>query len=223
VAPAQPTPPAARLVKSGRSCDVKRGKSKSKVGRLFEEISRRATLWTGSSWAFALAALVIIVWLATGPLFGYSDTWQLVINTGTTIVTFLMVFLIQRAQNKESLAVQLKLNEIVAAIAGASNRLIDVEDLSESELRLLHDHYVRLAAMAKKDTDLGQSHSIDEAQERHQDKLGQQAVIHKDHRHVSKEHRDERSGKPDGKDAGKDAGKHGSKEGGKDGGKHGGK
>jgi low affinity Fe/Cu permease len=163
---------------------VKSGKAKSSVGRLFERISRQATVWTGSSWAFVIAALVIITWLISGPFFGFSDTWQLVINTGTTIVTFLMVFLIQRAQNKESLAVQLKLNEIVAAIGGASNRLIDVEELSEAELKLLHSHYVRLAQMAKKDTDLGQSHSIDEAQARHHDKLGQQAVIHKGHHHA---------------------------------------
>jgi low affinity Fe/Cu permease len=123
--------------------------------------------WTGSSWAFASAALLIIVWLATGPIFGFSDTWQLVINTGTTIITFLMVFLIQRSQNKDSLAIQLKLNEIVAAVKGASNRLIDVEDLSEDELRVLHQHYAKLAAMAAQDADLGSSHSIEEAEARH--------------------------------------------------------
>jgi low affinity Fe/Cu permease len=110
---------------------------------------------------------IVVVWLLTGPLFRYSDTWQLVINTGTTIVTFLMVFLIQRAQNKESLAVQLKLNELVAAMQGSSNRLIDVEDLSEHELNLLHTYYRRLAAMAKTDEDLRQSHSVEEAQQRH--------------------------------------------------------
>ena len=87
--------------------------------------------------AFGLACGTIIVWAATGPLFHYSDTWQLVINTGTTMVTFLMVFLIQRSQNKDSLAMQLKLNELVAAVKGASNRLIDVEDLTEEELRVL--------------------------------------------------------------------------------------
>src|SRR3954464_14906488 len=109
-------------------------KPRSRLGRVLERSSRLATLWTGSSWAFATAVLVIVTWLATGPLFHYSDTWQLVINTGTTIVTFLMVFLIQRAQNKDALAIQLKLNELVAAMEGASNRLIDVEDLSEAEL-----------------------------------------------------------------------------------------
>ena len=99
-------------------------------------------------------AAIILVWLITGPLFHFSDTWQLVINTGTTIVTFLMVFLIQRTQNKDSLAIQLKLNEIVAAIPGASNRLIDVEDLSEDELMKLHQFYGRLAEIAKHEADL---------------------------------------------------------------------
>jgi low affinity Fe/Cu permease len=110
---------------------------------------------------------VIIVWAATGPLFGYSDTWQLVINTGTTVVTFLMVFLIQRTQNKDSLAIQLKLNELVAAMQGASNRLIDVEDLSEQELRVLHEHYAHLVAIARRDIDLTKSHSVEEAETRH--------------------------------------------------------
>ena len=103
----------------------------------------------------------------TGPLFEFSDTWQLVINTGTTIVTFLMVFLIQRTQNKDALAIHLKLNEIVAALEGASNRLIDVEDLNEDEIETLHKHYRRLVAMAKKDIKLTQSHSVEEADARH--------------------------------------------------------
>ena len=127
-------------------------------------------MWSGSSWAFALAALVIIGWLVTGPFFHYSDTWQLVINTSTTIVTFLMVFLIQRAQNKDALALHLKLNEIVAAIQGASNRLIDVEGLSEEELHVLQRHYRKLGAMAKHDIDIKQSHSIEEAEVRHRKK-----------------------------------------------------
>ena len=151
---------------------MKRDKSsglnpRSRLGQTLERASRRATQLTGSSWAFGSAALIIVVWLVTGPLFGFSDTWQLVINTGTTVVTFLMVFLIQRSQNKESLAVQLKLNEIVAAIQGASNRLIDVEDLDEDELVTLHRHYQSLVEMAKRDVDLLKSHSIDEAQQRH--------------------------------------------------------
>jgi low affinity Fe/Cu permease len=117
--------------------------------------------------AFTLACLIVLVWAATGPFFGYSDTWQLVINTGTTVVTFLMVFLIQRAQNKDSLAIQLKLNELVAAMAGASNRLIDCEDMNEQELRILHRHYATLVGLARKEVSLTMSHSVEEAQERH--------------------------------------------------------
>jgi low affinity Fe/Cu permease len=145
---------------------MSRGKQQT-IGRRFEEFSTKVTKWTGSSSAFGLACATIVIWAALGPLFHFSDTWQLVINTGTTIVTFLMVFLIQRTQNKDSLAVQLKLNELVAAIEGASNRLIDVEDLSEEELTVLHKYYQRLTSMAKKDEKLGTSHSIEEAEQRH--------------------------------------------------------
>ena len=143
---------------------------RSAIGKRLEHWSRVVTNWAGSSWAFAIAVLVIVTWLVTGPIFHYSDTWQLVINTGTTIVTFLMVFLIQRSQNKDALAVHLKLNEIVAAVHGASNRLIDVEDLNERELVKLHQFYKRLAQMAKRDDDLGQSHSVDEADAVHRRK-----------------------------------------------------
>lgn len=139
----------------------------NKLSELLERFSRQATEATGTSSAFILALLVIIVWIATGPLFQFSDTWQLVINTGTTIITFLMVFLIQRSQNKDALAIHLKLNEIVAALDGASNRLIDVEDLTEAEIKTLHAHYQKLVAMAKKDSKLTQSHSIEEAEARH--------------------------------------------------------
>ncbi|MEX2141727.1 MAG: low affinity iron permease family protein [Pirellulales bacterium] len=133
-----------------------------------ERIALVATHWSGSSAAFILAAGVIVVWLVSGPLFGFSDTWQLVINTGTTIVTFLMVFLIQRSQNKEAVALQLKLNELVAAIEGASNRLINIEDLSEEEIATLHRHYNKLSRLAEHDGKLTHSHSIEEAEERHQ-------------------------------------------------------
>ena len=136
-----------------------------------ENAARKVTNWTGSTSAFALSVSVVLVWILTGPLFHYSDTWQLVINTGTTIVTFLMVFLIQRSQNKDSLALHLKLNEIVAAMKGASNRLIDVEALSERELHALHTHYQTLAQMAKRDIDLLCSHSVEEAEHRHQRKV----------------------------------------------------
>jgi low affinity Fe/Cu permease len=141
------------------------------VSRQLEKFSKIVCNWTGSSAAFGLACAVILVWLVTGPIFGFSDTWQLVINTGTTIVTFLMVFLIQRSQNKESLAVQLKLNELVAAVEGASNRLIDIEDLTEEELHALHRHYAKLVAMSRKDASLTTSHSVEEAQARHSRKL----------------------------------------------------
>jgi len=132
--------------------------------------SRFATVvthWTGSTAGFIVAVVVIVAWAATGPVFRWSDTWQLVINTGTTIVTFLMVFLIQRSQNKDSLAIQLKLNELVAALEGASNRLISVEDLSDQELHVLHLHFQRLAEMARHEEHVTESHSIEEAEARH--------------------------------------------------------
>ena len=142
-------------------------KKRSGLGQMLERFSRKATEATGTSTAFILASLVIVVWIVTGPLFKFSDTWQLVINTGTTIVTFLMVFLIQRSQNKDALAIHLKLNEIVAALEGASNRLIDVEDLTEAEINTLHSHYQELVKMAKADLKLTQTHSIEEAAARH--------------------------------------------------------
>jgi len=137
-------------------------KKSSRVGRALEEFSRRVTVWSGSSWAFIVALGTIVVWAATGPIFAFSDTWQLVINTGTTIVTFLMVFLIQRAQNKESLAVQVKLDEIIAALEGASNRLIDVEDLSEEEVENLHKHYQELGRALKRKGRFRESHSLED-------------------------------------------------------------
>lgn len=151
-------------------------KKKNKFSQLLERFSRVATQATGTSTAFLLALTVILVWIITGPLFHFSDTWQLVINTGTTIVTFLMVFLIQRSQNKDALAIHLKLNEIVAALEGASNRLIDVEDLTEEEIKTLHKHYQALVSMAKKDLKLTQSHSVEEAEARHN-------IKHRKHRH----------------------------------------
>lgn len=142
-------------------------RKRNKVSELLEKFSHMATKATGTSVAFVLALSVIIVWAITGPIFKYSDTWQLVINTGTTVVTFLMVFLIQRAQNKDALAIHLKLNEIVAALDGASNRLIDVEDLSEREINALHQYYKRLIELSRKDDVLTKTHSIEEAATRH--------------------------------------------------------
>ncbi len=145
-------------------------KKRNKLSEILERFSQKATRATGTSSAFIIALSVIVVWGFTGPLFNFSNTWQLVINTGTTIVTFLMVFLIQRTQNKDALAIHLKLNEIVAALQGASNRLIDVEDLTEQEIQTLHKHYQELVRMAKRDLSLTQSHSIEEAEARHQAK-----------------------------------------------------
>jgi low affinity Fe/Cu permease len=145
-------------------------RTNNRLGLALERFAARATRWTGSTAAFILACAVVTAWAVTGPVFHYSDTWQLVINTSTTIATFLMVFLIQRSQNKDALALHLKLNELVAAMEGASNRLIDIEDLDEQELTLLHRHYARLAAMAKRDLTLTKSHSIEEAEARHQRK-----------------------------------------------------
>jgi low affinity Fe/Cu permease len=145
-------------------------KKKAGLGLLLERFSLKATKATGTSWAFVIALGVLLVWGISGPLFHFSDTWQLVINTGTTIVTFLMVFLIQRTQNKDALAIHLKLNEIVAAMNGASNRLIDVEDLSEDEIAVLHKHYQKLVVMARHDANLTETHSIEEAERRHQTK-----------------------------------------------------
>jgi low affinity Fe/Cu permease len=136
-----------------------------------EALSEAATRWAGSSSAFASALGIIVVWALLGPVFHYSDTWQLVINTGTTIVTFVMVFLIQRAQNKDALAIHLKLNELVAAIKGASNRMIESEALTESELTTLRKHYHELSQLAKKEGDLTKSHSIEEARNRHRVKM----------------------------------------------------
>jgi len=137
-------------------------------GNVFERFAAAATRGTGSTFAFIAAVAIIVVWLVTGPLFHFSDTWQLVINTGTTIVTFLMVFLIQRAQNKDALVLQIKLNELIAALQGASNRLIAAEDLTEEELKALEEHFEKLAEMAKSERRITESHSIEEAEARHE-------------------------------------------------------
>jgi low affinity Fe/Cu permease len=135
--------------------------------QVLERFSEQVTRWAGSTIGFMAGLSIVTVWALLGPIFHYSDTWQLVINTGTTIVTFLMVFLIQRSQNKDALVIHLKLNELVAAMQGASNRLIDVEALSEEDLRTLAEHYKELADLAGKETDVSKSHSIEEARSRH--------------------------------------------------------
>jgi low affinity Fe/Cu permease len=127
-----------------------RMKDDSAIEELFAKLAGKISQATGSFWTFSIALAVVLVWAATGPIFHYSETWQLVINTGTTIVTFLMVFIIQHAQNKDMRAVQLKLNEIIAAVEGASNRLIDVEDLTDRELEHLYSRFQCLARDAQK-------------------------------------------------------------------------
>jgi low affinity Fe/Cu permease len=136
----------------------------------FARLARKATDWSGSTPALFLAILLIVVWAFSRPLFENFDTWQLVINTLTTIITFLMVFLIQRAQNKDSHAIHLKLNELVAAVEGASNRLINAENLTEEELETLHAHYSKLLELARRDAHITECHSVEEAVERHEGK-----------------------------------------------------
>ena len=146
-------------------------KATASSGSLFARLAGSITAFSGSTKAFMLAAGLVIVWAATGPIFNYSENWQLVINTGTTIITFLMVFLIQRAQNKDSLVLHLKLNELIAATKGASNRLINAQDFTEEEIKTLHDFYCALAQLAKKDNDLGKTHSVEEAEDNHDQKV----------------------------------------------------
>lgn len=146
-------------------------KKESRLAIFFEKISAIATRKAGSPGAFIMALSVIIVWLITGPLFQFSDTWQLVINTGTTVITFLMVFLIQQSQNKDVVAIHLKLNELIASNQLASNRLIDVEDLTDAELTVLKNFYIRLSDLTKKERNLFATHSLDEAQLKHEKKL----------------------------------------------------
>ena len=138
-------------------------KKKSSISVFFNNFSNIVTKATGKPAAFIIACIVIIIWAVTGPVFNFSDTWQLVINTGTTIITFLMVFVIQHSQNKDTVAIQLKLNELIAASHDASNRLISIEDLTDEELETLKKFYIHLAQLAKKERDVFKTHSIDEA------------------------------------------------------------
>ena len=149
---------------------MKKKQEETNKPNFFERFSSKVAKATGSTAAFSMACLIVIAWAVTGPFFHYSETWQLVINTGTTIITFLMVFLIQKAQNKDSLAIQLKLNELVAAHELASNRLVNVESLTEDELKVIQKYYGNLSELSKKEDSLQQSHSIDEAKEVHKRK-----------------------------------------------------
>ncbi|MEP6726108.1 MAG: low affinity iron permease family protein [Bacteroidota bacterium] len=139
--------------------------STSSKARFFERFAVKTTKATGCTAAFIIAFALVIIWAATGPLFHFSEAWQMVINTSTTIITFLMVFLIQKGQNKDSLAIQLKLNELVAAHKFASNRLVNVENITEEELKVIQKYYSQLSDITKKEENLQQSHSIEEARE----------------------------------------------------------
>ncbi|MEO7529840.1 MAG: low affinity iron permease family protein [Sediminibacterium sp.] len=145
-------------------------KKRSRFFQWFEKASTRITKATGSPYAVLMAVFVILLWLLTGSLFHYSDTWQLVINTGTTIITFVMVFIIQHSQNKDTTAIQLKLNELIASNDKASNRLVNIEDLTEEELNTLKGFYITLSKLSEKEKDIFKSHSIDEAEENNRDK-----------------------------------------------------
>ena len=140
-------------------------KKKNVFSRFFNSFSNAVTKATGKPIAFIVATLIIIIWAITGPLFHFSDTWQLVINTGTTIITFLMVFVIQHSQNKDTIALQLKLNELIAVNSHASNRLINIEELTEEELEIIKKFYSHLASLSKKERSLFKTHSLDEAKD----------------------------------------------------------
>ncbi|MFP9118904.1 low affinity iron permease family protein [Flavobacterium sp. RNTU_13] len=142
--------------------------SKRGRGSIFDTFATKVTQATGSTPVFVGAFSLVVIWGICGPIFNYSENWQLVINTGTTIITFLMVFLIQKAQNKDSLAIQIKLNELLASHKNASNRLVDIEDISEEEMKVIEKYYKKLGDLAEKDNELSRTHSIDDAEENQQ-------------------------------------------------------
>ena len=136
----------------------------------FDKFSGKITKAVGSAGAFTAAFSIVILWLVSGPFFDFSETWQLIINTGTTIITFLMVFIIQQSQNKDTVAIHLKLNELIACNEKASNNLVDVEDLTDQELVVLKKFYIKLANTAKADNDMYSTHSLDEAERNQEEK-----------------------------------------------------
>lgn len=171
----------------------------SKLKLIFDKFSTATTRFTGRPAAFITSVIIVVVWAISGPFFKFSQNWQLVINTGTTIITFLMVFVIQQSQNKDTVALHLKLNELIAATKNASNRLIDIEDLTEDELTALKEFYVKLSEMAEAEAELFISHSIDEAKQNHSSKLrpGQKRLESVDEiahsLHAGERHMDERN------------------------------
>jgi low affinity Fe/Cu permease len=144
--------------------DPKKKPEGSKLTLFFNRFSASVTKITGGVYAFIIAIVIVLVWGVTGPLFNFSDTWQLVINTGTTIVTFLMVFVIQHSQNKDTVALQLKLDELIAA-SRASNKLINVENLTDEELEKIKKFYADLSDVTKKEKE-NKVHSLDEGEEK---------------------------------------------------------
>lgn len=143
---------------------------RSPLSAAFNKLSLVVTRAAGKPVTSIIALIFVVVWAMLGPVFNYSDTWQLFINTGTTIITFLMVFIIQQSQNKDTVAIHIKLNELIACQKKASNRLIDVEDLTEEELDVLKAFYVKLSRLALAENDLYSSHSIDGAEQIHKSK-----------------------------------------------------
>jgi low affinity Fe/Cu permease len=130
------------------------------ISDVFRVFAQRSSAMLGSAWAFSAAVLVILLWLVTGPIFHFSDTWQLIINTATTVVTFLMVFLIQNTQNRDAKAMHLKLDELIRAVKDARNELVDVEDLSDEELKKLEEQFRRMRERAESD-DASPSRHVD--------------------------------------------------------------
>lgn len=126
-----------------------------KLRRVFNLVAKKASYATGTPWTFLAAVGIVVVWAASGPIFQFNDTWQLVINTGTTIVTFLMVFLIQNTQNRDTQAIQIKLDELIRATQGAHNALLDLEELEDHELDIFRRKYQALASSARDNLVLG--------------------------------------------------------------------
>jgi len=149
---------------------MKKSTKKTHGSSRFEKFASAACKAAGSTYAFTGAFSIVLFWAISGPLFDFSETWQLVINTGTTIITFLMVFLIQKAQNKDSLAIQLKLNELVASNKYSSNRLVDIESMTEEEMEIVKKYYHKLSTLTKNEESLQTSHSIEEAEKDHKRK-----------------------------------------------------
>jgi len=143
---------------------LKRENEKKSLSNFFNHFSGVITKVTGGVYAFMIAIVIVIIWAVTGPFFKFSDTWQLVINTGTTIVTFLMVFIIQHSQNKDTIALQLKLNELIAA-SEASNKLISIEELADEDLEVMKKFYAHLSSITKKEKE-NKMHSLEEGKER---------------------------------------------------------